>query len=218
MKTCPVCQQALTDNAKFCYYCGASLLDLASETPVPGTEPDVSALSANEVEPIAVPEFDSEPETFAAPESDPIPEPIPEPTPLPEPEPAPEPEPEPDFADVPPSEPQYIPEKPPVEPTLVSERKPDPVIVATDSHSLMTTAGYIFTMLLFHIPVIGLIFMIIWGCGKPKNISRKRFALAFLILRLICYIVVLAAAVFVLICFSGVITSLWEAVKPILFV
>ena len=95
---------------------------------------------------------------------------------------------------------------------------PDPVIVATDSHSLMTTAGYIFTMLLFHIPVIGLIFMIIWGCGKPKNISRKRFALAFLILRLICYIVILAAAVFVLICFSGVITSLWEAVKPILFV
>ena len=37
-------------------------------------------------------------------------------------------------------------------------------------------------------------------------------------MRLLFYIVILAAAVFLLICFSGVINSLWEAIKPILFV
>ena len=208
MKTCPVCQQTLTDTAKFCYYCGASLLDPAPEPPVPPIADDPA------------PEIPSEP-TETIPNIEPAPEHIPEITP--EPEPVPEPEPEPVPVIVPEPTPKSdTPESPKEQPRTQSaaapavERKPESIVISTDSRSLMTTAGYFFTTILFHIPVIGLIFMIVWGCGKTKNISRKRFSLAFLIMRLICYIVLLSAAVFALICFSGIITALWEAVKPIL--
>ncbi len=206
MKTCPVCQQTLTDTAKFCYYCGASLLSPVTEAPLSPSE----AAPADLQEELAEPTIEAELETVIAPESEPEPVSVPEPEPMiiPEQKPLDEPafehESEPDQTN-------------PSADAPAVERKSEPIIVATDSHSLMTTVGYIFTTILFHIPVIGLIFMIVWGCGKTKNISRKRFSLAFLIMRLILYIVVLAAAVFVLICFSGVINSLWEAVKPILF-
>ena len=75
----------------------------------------------------------------------------------------------------------------------------------------MSTAGYFFSTILFHIPLIGLIFMIVWGCGKTKNISLKRFSLACLIMRLIGYILILSATVFMLICFSGKFPILTEA-------
>ena len=85
------------------------------------------------------------------------------------------------------------------------------VVNATDSRSLMTTAGYIFSTILFHIPVIGLIFLFVWGCGRPKNISLKRYALAWLIMRLLGIILVLSFAVFMLICFSGKFPILTDA-------
>ena len=41
MKTCPVCQKFVTDQAKFCYYCGASLLNVAPDAPAPANaDPD----------------------------------------------------------------------------------------------------------------------------------------------------------------------------------
>ena len=195
MKTCPVCQKGLTDQAKFCYFCGASLLNAD-----PGAEP---VFEAEPIEPVfeeaPVPEPIEEPEAVVEPEfaPDEAPDPVPEPEPVFAPEPEPEPVPEP-------------------EPAPVAAPAPEPVkketpVLATDTRSLMTTAGYIFSTLLFAIPVIGLVFMIIWGCGKTKNISRKRFSLAFLIMRLICYVILLAAAVFVLICFSGKFPILTEA-------
>ena len=198
MKTCPVCQKGLTDQAKFCYYCGASLLDVeAVVEPAEQTEPVV--------------EIVPEPEAAAEPEPEPVPEPEavfepavePEPEPEAEPEPEPEPVPEPEPIVAPAPEPAVVPAPEPV-------RTETPVL-ATDTRSLMTTAGYIFTTLLFALPVVGLVFMIVWGCGKTKNISRKRFSLAFLIMRLICYVILLAAAVFVLICFSGKFPILTEA-------
>lgn len=222
MKTCPVCQKALTDQAKFCYYCGASLLN-AEPAPAPEVEPEPEP--AEESLPIETPEVPSlseEPVTKPVETPEPAPveelEPVAEPEPLPEPEPAPAPvyEPEPVFVPKPAPEPRpvFTPEPKPV---VKEEPKKDTIVLATDSRSLMTTAGYIFTTILFHIPIIGLIFMIVWGCGKTKNISRKRFSLAFLIMRLICYILTLACAVFLLICFSEVFPKLWGAVKPILF-
>ncbi len=71
MKTCPVCQKVLTDQAKFCFYCGTSLLNPESNVIVSAPEP----------EPVEDP----------APVEEPAP--APEPEPVPEPEPAPEPEP-----------------------------------------------------------------------------------------------------------------------------
>ena len=38
MKTCPVCQKFVTDQAKFCYYCGASLLNVTPDAPAPEVE------------------------------------------------------------------------------------------------------------------------------------------------------------------------------------
>ena len=207
MKTCPVCQKMLTDQAKFCYYCGASLLN-ADPIEAPVAEPAADAEPVAEepvkAEPAPVPEaapietepnaiHASEPVEEPAPETEPnaidASEPIEEPAPIVMPEPSPAPAVEP-------------------APTPVKAETP---VLATDTRSLMTTAGYIFTTLLFAIPVVGLVFMIIWGCGKTKNISRKRFSLACLIMRLICYVVVLAVAVFMLICFSGKFPILTEA-------
>ena len=108
---------------------------------------------------------------------------------------------------------KHAPEPAPVAPpTPAPEPDKNGVIVnATDSRSLMTTAGYIFTTILFHIPVIGLIFMFVWGCGRPKNLSRKRFALACLLMRLIAVIFVLSVAVFLLICYSDKFPILTDA-------
>ncbi len=204
MKTCPVCQKVLTDQAKFCFFCGASLLDAEAETVVPAVEPDPEPVE----EPVA---------EQPAPEEIEVPEPVfaSEPEPVIIPDPVTEPEPKPVFTPAP--EP-VVPKTEPIKSEAAAEPKPEqPIMLATDSRSLMTTVGYIFTTILFHIPLIGLIFMIVWGCGKTKNLSRKRFSLACLIMRLIGYIVMLSAAVFLLICFSGKFPALWNAVQPILF-
>ena len=217
MKTCPVCQKVVTDQAKFCFFCGASLLDAEVEPIVPTVDPEPESAEA------PIPEtFESN--AFVMSESEPAPEPVPEPEPVYMPEPAPISEPEPVFAPEPAPMPEpapiYAPEPAPIpdpkpvhtpEPAPVEPKQEQPIIVSTDSRSLMTTPGYIFTTILFHIPVIGLIFMIVWGCGKTKNLSRKRFSLACLIMRLLGYIVVLSAAVFLLICFSGKFPILTEA-------
>ena len=218
MKTCPVCQKVLTDQAKFCYYCGASLLNAEADVVMPAGISEQPAVS--DEAPVDFPEqlLPTVPET--QPDSDVFvsaPDPIiPEPEPAPEPV-IPEPEPEPVFETPVYEAPKQ--ETPAAEPlaTPVSESKAEPTVLATDSRSLMTTAGYIFTTLLFHVPLIGLIFMFIWGCGKTKNISLKRFSLAFLIIRLICYLLIVAATVFLVVSFSGVIQSLYDAVMPILF-
>lgn len=208
MKTCPVCQKVLTDQAKFCFYCGASQLNAEAEPTDPAVEPD-----AESVEPAN--DGLTEPETTESPIPDqPEEEPIPVPESEPESDPEPEPVEEPEHAaePEPAAEPTPVPIQPePVQPEPIQPKPEQPIVLATDSRSLMTTPGYIFTTILFHIPLIGLLFMIIWGCGKTKNLSRKRFSLACLIMRLVGYIVVLSAAVFLLICFSGKFSILTEA-------
>ena len=194
MKNCPVCQKVLSDQAKFCYFCGASLLNVEEPVGTPAGESEAEPVTKAIEEPVA-----------PAIEPEPVEAPV-EPQSLP-------------FVENVPAQP-VVPEPVIVSPEPATVEEPsakEPVVLATDSRSLMTTIGYIFTTVLFHIPLIGLIFMIVWGCGKTKNISRKRFSLACLIMRLIGYIVTLACAVFVLICFSGKFPALMEAVRPILF-
>ena len=89
----------------------------------------------------------------------------------------------------------------------VSEPKKEPVTVVsgTDSRLLLTSAQYFFLILLFHIPVIGLIFLFVWGLGRPRNLSLKRFSLAVLILRLIGWLIMLLCTVAVLLGVSGLI-------------
>ncbi len=224
MKNCPVCQKVVTDQAKFCFFCGSPLLDVDAASVVPAVDPEPEPIEAPIPEAEPAPEPAPEPIPAPEPVSEPKPDPIPEPAPVyvPEPEPEPAPQPEPVYRSeptpAPQPEPVYRPEPTPApEPVPVEPKQEQPIVVSTDSRSLMTTPGYIFTTILFHIPLVGLIFMIIWGCGKTKNLSRKRFSLACLIMRLLGYIFVLAVTVFLLICFSGVFPALWNAVKPILF-
>ena len=249
MKTCPVCQKFVTDQAKFCYYCGASLLNVAPDAPAPAPEVEqnpaeeivapladaveepVEPTAEGPVEPVEEPVAEAI-EEFAAPVEEAVEEPaaegieeaaeepvveaieeaVEEPAPVePVVEPVAAPIPEPVAAPVvtpvtPVSEP-VIQKEAPVQAPVVQ-----PVVNATDSRSLMTTAGYIFTTILFHIPIVGLIFMIVWGCGKPKNISRKRFSLAMLILRLLGVIAYLLFVVLMLIFFSEKIPGWYHSI------
>ena len=57
---------------------------------------------------------------------------------------------------------------------------------------MLSTFQYVLLTMLYSIPVIGLVFLFVFGAGHPKNGSLKRFSAALLILRLVFWIVVLA--------------------------
>ena len=57
---------------------------------------------------------------------------------------------------------------------------------------MLSTFQYLGLTLLYGLPVIGLIFLFIFGAGHPRNASLKRFSAAMLILRLLFWIVLLA--------------------------
>ena len=57
---------------------------------------------------------------------------------------------------------------------------------------MLSTFQYVVLTMLYSIPVIGLVFLFIFGAGHPKNGSLKRFSAAMLILRLVFWIAVLA--------------------------
>ena len=68
-----------------------------------------------------------------------------------------------------------------------------PVITQVPSRKqMLSTFQYILLSLLYAVPVLGLVFLFIFGAGHPKNASLKRFSAAMLILRLLFWIVLLA--------------------------
>ena len=90
----------------------------------------------------------------------------------------------------------------------VSEEKVQPTVQVqpvTDSRSLLTTAQYFFLTVLFSSPVIGLVFMFVWGCGRPSNISLKRYSLAMLTFRLVACFLSLLGTIVTLLGISGII-------------
>ena len=82
----------------------------------------------------------------------------------------------------------------PVVPAASSQKasveKPAFVEVQPKKQSL-STFQYILLSLLYGLPVIGFVFLFIFGAGHPKNGSLKRFSAAKLILRLVFWIVLL---------------------------
>ena len=173
---CPNCGNELNEDAKFCVECG-----------MPVTEPFeeiAESVEKNEPEAAAVTAEEPVKEDDLVPE-DPVPEEEPEKTVPPE-------------SDDNTVEPAAL---PPSEP----KKEPVTVVSGTDSRLLLSSAQYFFLILLFHIPVIGLIFLFVWGLGRPKNLSLKRFSLAVLILRLIGWLLMLLCAVGVLLGISGLI-------------
>ena len=87
-----------------------------------------------------------------------------------------------------------VPEAPPAGPATPVEPASDmPVITQVPSKKqMLSTFQYVVLSLLYSLPVVGLVFLFIFGAGHPKNGSLKRFSAAMLILRLLFWIVLLA--------------------------
>ena len=92
-----------------------------------------------------------------------------------------------------PAEPVVVPVAEPVQPEAPAAPASDmPLITQVPSKKqMLSTFQYIVLSLLYGIPVIGLVFLFIFGAGHPKNVSLKRFSAAMLILRLLFWIVLL---------------------------
>ena len=55
-------------------------------------------------------------------------------------------------------------------------------------YAVISTAGYFGTILLFSLPLIGLIFCIVFACGGTKNRNRRNLAKAYLIFMIIALV------------------------------
>lgn len=97
-----------------------------------------------------------------------------------------------------PAEPVIAPAEPVIVPAApVAEPVQDmPVITQMPpKKQMLSTFQYVLLTMLYSIPVIGLVFLFIFGAGHPKNGSLKRFSAALLILRLVFWIAVLAGLI-----------------------
>ena len=98
-------------------------------------------------------------------------------------------------AEAAPAEAPAVAEKP-AEPQAPGAAPDMPIVTQVPSKKqMLSTLQYILLSLLYAIPVVGLVFLFVFGAGHPKNGSLKRFSAAMLILRLLFWIVVLALAI-----------------------
>ncbi|HPF54894.1 MAG TPA: hypothetical protein PLM48_09710, partial [Clostridia bacterium] len=76
-----------------------------------------------------------------------------------------------------------------------------PVATAPKAERVRTLSAlqYFFLTLLYHVPVVGTVFLFVWGCGRPRNSSLHNYSLFVLILRLVAYVAILALVLAVLI-------------------
>ena len=184
---CPNCGSELKEGAKFCVECGAPVPETMPEAPVALEEP-VEALPEQVEEPVPAEEPTPVEEPVQAEEPVKVEEPVRVEEPAPK---------TPAAAPVVPVAPEA-----PAAPEKAAEPE------ATDSRMLLTTAQYFFLTILFQIPIIGLVFLFVWGLGQPKNLSLKRFSLAMLLMRLIEWVISLAVMIFTLLIATGVIPGL----------
>ena len=175
---CPKCGAEIKEGDRFCMECGAPIED-AAEAPATVEEAPVAAPVETSIETPSEEPEEAPQEQLAQPVT--------------------EPEPEQPTADAEPKE----------EPAAVP---PAPVWTApaaqqngTDPRNMLTTVQYFFLMILFRIPIVGLVFLFVWSLGKPRNLSLKRFALATLLLNLIGTILALICLVFALLVLNRVI-------------
>ncbi len=94
---------------------------------------------------------------------------------------------------------------------------PAPVPAAKPRKELLSTIQYILLIILFAIPVVGLVCLFVFGCGNPKNTSLKRFSLAVLILTLIAWILIIAAAIVCYVAYADVIPGIVDSIRDWLF-
>ena len=80
----------------------------------------------------------------------------------------------------------------PAEPVAEAPQDMPVITQMPPKKQMLSTFQYVLLTMLYSIPVIGLIFLFVFGAGHPKNGSLKRFSAALLILRLVFWIAVLA--------------------------
>lgn len=87
----------------------------------------------------------------------------------------------------------------------------EPLINFRDKSQTLSTGQYFWSSVLFSIPILGLVFLFIWGCGEPKNGSLKRFSLAMLIARLLIWIIIVGAGIAFIILFRNKLDAIANA-------
>ena len=89
----------------------------------------------------------------------------------------------------PPPHPQPVYQAPPQPQPQPQTAYTEPVPAKGSKYAPITTWGYIGIFLLMCIPIVGLIFMIVWACGKCKKISKRNLSRAMLILTVVTLVI-----------------------------
>lgn len=87
--------------------------------------------------------------------------------------------------------PQYAPDE------FVPETQPD----KDGIYAPLSTLGYVGLMLLGCVPLVGLVFMIIWACGGCRKVAQMHFARAYIVLTILA---LLCSFVFGLVYFDAI--------------
>ncbi len=74
---------------------------------------------------------------------------------------------------------------------------------------LITTKDYVLMMILFAIPIVGIVFMFIWGFGSDTGVNKKNFARAFLILMAISIGISILVSIFMGILTASLMSSMY---------
>lgn len=187
---CEQCGKPMANDAVFCTYCGAKN-EASNETvvkprPIPPFQPD----EEKKPEPKPIPPFQPDEETK------------PEPKPIPPFQPSegikPEAQAQPTPQQVQRPEAQQRPE---VQQRPEPQQRPDHSNYV-DLNQPLSVLGYIGTMIVFAIPIVGLIMMFVWAFGSNVNKNRKNFAIAALIMGVV--------AIILSIVFAGALTFLFS--------
>ena len=193
MINCPFCGVELPDDTKFCTACGTKIEAVAPQTPAEPVEEAVEVAAEVEAPVEAV---------ASEPVSEPAPEPSAptanetyiEPTPAPAPIPAP------------------VPFVAPVQPTPQPTAQPTAQTAKADAPS-MKIGSWLLTFLLLIIPVVDIVMLILWACGKSKYKCKVAFARAFLIVSLALGILLAAGIIVLLILFRDNLNDIIDVFK-----
>ncbi len=200
VKNCPACGNPNPEEAAFCTECGAAL-PVTEETPAPavGTEQPAAAEAAPAA-PFAAPPAESafapRPEVGAA--EDPAAEIKKEEARIEKEAPAYNP---PTWSAAP-----VTPPAPVLSPAAAEKQR--------KANLPMTTWGTVLSMVAMSIPLIGLIFMIVWACGGCRKIGRRNLARAYIILLIIAIVITVVAALLLRFVFTDELTRFVETILP----
>lgn len=91
----------------------------------------------------------------------------------------------------------------------------DPARVKADKANVpMSSVGTALSIILMNIPVIGLIIAIVWACGGCRKTGRRNLARAFLMLLILCFVLLIVAALLLRFVFADELVAFFEQMVP----